>query len=96
MEAQEQGVRPISRPRSWNQREGEENKWRKKNSWYRKGGHSTVIFRPYTPGSTPANSWREAEARGASNGGWHYRVVELGGEEGELHTLPSALGGPLH
>ena len=77
--AQEEGLRPINRPRSWNQGEREENKWRKKATWYKQGGYTTVMFCPFTPNSTLANRWREAEARGAVTRGWRYRVVELGG-----------------
>ena len=77
--AQEEGLRPINRSRSWNQGEREEKKWRKQATWYKQGGYTTVIFCPYTPNSTLANRWREAEARGADTRGWRYRVVELGG-----------------
>ena len=79
MAAQEEGLKPINRPRSWNQGEREESKWKKKATWYKQGGYTTVIFCPYTPNSTLANSWREAEARGADTRGWRFRVVELGG-----------------
>ena len=78
-EEQEQGRRPINRPRSWNEGIREKNKWKKKISWYREGGYTTVMFCPYTPGSVLATKWREAEARGAASRGWRYRVVELGG-----------------
>ena len=78
-EAQDQGKRPINRPKSWNQGVREENKWKNKTTWYRQGGYTTVIFCPYTPNSVLANKWKEAEARGAASRGWRYRVVELGG-----------------
>ena len=77
--AQEEGVKPINRPRSWKEGEREENKMRKKVTWYKQGGYTTVMFCPFTPNSTLADSWREAEARGAATRGWRYRVVELGG-----------------
>ena len=79
VEEQEKGGRPINRPRKWNQGEREESKWRKKTSWYRAGGYTTVIFCTYTPNSVLAKKWREVEARGAATRGWRYRVVELGG-----------------
>ena len=78
---QEAGRRPINRPRSWQEATRRQEKIRKKNSWYKSGGYSTVIFCPYTPGSTLAKKWRLIEARGAETRGWRYKVVELGGRQ---------------
>ena len=54
-------------------------KMKKKTSWYRAGGYSTVIFCTYTPNSVLAKRWREVEELGTATGGWRYMVVELGG-----------------
>ena len=78
VEEQRKGGRPINRPRIWNQEEREDCKLKKKTSWYRAGGYSTVIFCTYTPNSVLAKRWREVEERGAATRGWRYRVVELG------------------
>ena len=79
IEEEKKGGRPINRPRKWNKGQREELKRKKKTSWYRSGGYSTVIFCPYTPNSVLAKRWREIEERGAETRGWRYRVVELGG-----------------
>ena len=81
VEAQNSGKRPINRPRSWKEKERRETKWRKKSSWYKTGGNSSVMFCPYTPNSELANRWREIEAKGAVSRGWRFRVVELGGRK---------------
>ena len=80
---QEAGRGPINRPRNWQEAARRKEKTQKKNSWYKTGGYSTVIFCPYTPGSTLAKKWRQVEARRAETKGWRYKVVELG----PLHNL---------
>ena len=71
-EAQDQGKRPVNRPRSWNQGVRDEDKWRKKTTWFRQGGYTTVMFCPYTPNSVLANKWKEAEAGGGDTKLWSW------------------------
>ena len=40
---------PLHRPRKWKQQEREKQKRSKKENWYRKGNHESVIFIPATP-----------------------------------------------
>ena len=81
LEEQNSGRRPVNRHRRWKEEERRDSKWRKKLSWFKAGGYSTVIFCPYTPNGELASRWREIEARGAATRGWRYRVVELGGRK---------------
>ena len=48
---QEAGGRPIIRPRNYQETERRIDKWRKKATWYKSGGYSTVLFFPWTPNS---------------------------------------------
>ena len=91
---QEAGRGPINRPRNWQEAARREEKTQKKNSWYKTGGYSTVIFCPYTPGSTLAKKWRQVEARGAETRGWRYKVVELGGRQMRSIVCRNPLAGP--
>ena len=78
---QEEGRRPINRPREWQADQRRMDKKRKKYSWYKAGGFSTVIFCPYTPNGELAKRWREIEARGAETRGWRFKVVEQAGRQ---------------
>ena len=64
------GRRPINRSKSWQEDRRRREKIRKKSTWYKSGGYSTVMFCPWTPGSELAKRWREIEARGSANRGW--------------------------
>ena len=64
------GRRPINRAKSWQEDRTRREKIRKKSTWYKSGGYSTVMFCPWTPGSELAKRWREIEARGSANRGW--------------------------
>ena len=75
------GRRPINRDRCWQEDRRRKDKMRKKYSWYKSGGYSTVIFCPWTPGSELAKRWRDIEARGSTTRGWRYKVIELGGRQ---------------
>ena len=81
VEEQEAGQRPINRARSWQEAERRKEKERKKTTWYKSGGYSTVIFCPRTAGSELAEKWRELEEKGAESRGWRYKVVEQGGRQ---------------
>ena len=78
---EEEGRRPINRPREWQADKRRMDKKVKKNSWYKAGGYSTVIFCPYTPNGELAQRWRQIEARGAETRGWRFRVVERAGRQ---------------
>ena len=80
VEEHEAGRRPVNRATSWKEKERQEAKWRKKTTWFKQGGYSTVIFCPYTPDSQLAKTWKEIEAKGADSRGWRFKVVNL--EEG--------------
>ena len=91
---QEAGRRPINRSRSWQKERRRQDKQRKKSSWYRTGGFSTVMFCPWTPGSELANRWKELEVRGAETRGWRYKVVELGGKQVRSLVCRNPWAGP--
>ena len=67
---------------------------RKKTTWFKQGGYSTVIFCPYTPESKLAKRWREIEARGADSRGWRFKVVELGGRQVKSIICKNPWAGP--
>ena len=94
VEEHEAGRRPINRATSWKEKERQEAKWRKKTTWFKQGGYSTVIFCPYTPESKLANRWREIEARGADSRGWRFKVVELGGRQVKSIICKNPWAGP--
>ena len=56
---EDDGERPLYRPRSWNESERRENKRLKKNEWFKKDGEVSVLFVPPTPNSTLAKTLRE-------------------------------------
>ena len=48
-EADQEGERPLHRPKEWRKDEREQEKMGKKSSWYKRGGNEAVIFVPATP-----------------------------------------------
>ena len=44
--ADQEGERPLHRPREWKREEREQEKARKRSNWYKKGGNGAVIFVP--------------------------------------------------
>ena len=44
------GIRPVNRPKEWKWKERQEEKQRKKRTWYKKDGFDSVLFIPSTPG----------------------------------------------
>jgi len=50
-EADQEGERPLHRPKEWKKDEREQEKARKKNDWYKRGRNEAVIFVPATPNS---------------------------------------------
>ena len=55
------GEKPTCRPRSWRQMERAQEKWRKREGWYKKGEYDSVIFVPATPESKLKR--------------WHYKEI---------------------
>ena len=49
--ADQEGERPLHRPKEWRKEEREQEKFGKKSSWYKRGGNEAVIFVPATPNS---------------------------------------------
>ena len=47
----QEGERPLNRPKEWRKDEREQEKVRKKNDWYKRGGNEAVIFVPAAPNS---------------------------------------------
>ena len=69
------GEQPLYRPREWKRLERAQERWGKRESWYRKGGFDTVIFVPAAPGSRLKNRYIE-EIEGT---GFKIKVVEQSG-----------------
>ena len=82
MENENNGVRPINRPKGWNREERMENKEKKKKDWYRQGGFDSVLFVPTTPTGKLKRMY-ETEIR---KSGMRIKVVERTGR-----TLKSQL-----
>jgi hypothetical protein len=75
---EEDGIRPLYRPKEWNVIARVKEKDKKKYNWSTKGGHTAPIFVPPTPNSELAKSLRgiaDAEAEA----GVHFNVIETGG-----------------
>jgi len=53
------GLKPMYRPRNFQESERKEGKKRKKKSWYEKGGYKSVIFIPSTPQSILKKRYEE-------------------------------------
>ena len=92
----EAGRRPINRARSWQEETRRKTKARKKTSWFKTGGYSTVIFCPFTPGSELAKRWRAIEAKDAETRGWRYKVVEQGGRQVRSIVCRNPWAGPCN
>ena len=74
-EKSELGIRPINRLRSWRRHEREEEKQRKKRSWYKEGGFDSVLFVPCTPNSRLKKLYQ----REIASSGFRIKVVERTG-----------------
>ena len=46
-----EGIEPMYRPKDWNRETREEDKQKKRENWFKRGGAETVIFVPNTPNS---------------------------------------------
>ena len=75
-EKEENGVRPMYRPRAWNEEERRSEKKNKKKTWYRKGGKKSFIILPYTKNS----QLKKEYSRCIEESGFPIRVVEKAGK----------------
>ena len=50
-ENEEQGIRPVNRPKDWHIEERREDREKKRLNWYKQGGFKSVLFVPTTPDS---------------------------------------------
>ena len=76
-EADQEGERPLHRPKEWRKGEREQEKVRKKNDWYKRGGNEAVIFVPATPNSQLQRKYQKEMKRQ----GFKIKVVEKAGIE---------------
>ena len=70
--ADQEGERPLHRPKEWRQEEREQEKFGKKSSWYKRGGNEAVIFVPATPNSQLQKNYQTEMKRQ----GFKIKVVE--------------------
>jgi len=74
-EADQEGERPSHRPKEWRKDEREQEKVRKKNDWYKRGGNEAIIFLPATPNSQLQRKYQKEIKRQ----GFKIKVVEKAG-----------------
>ena len=70
-----EGIEPMYRPKDWNRETREEDRQKKRETWFKRGGAETVIFVPNTPGSELKKRYQR-EIHGA---GIKVKVVETTG-----------------
>ena len=80
----EQGDRPLKRPRGGMKSERQRKKKDKRQSWLRKGGYIAPIFVPVSPQGELAKQLREI-AESESEAGFKLRIVENGGRTIKSH-----------
>ena len=88
MEENEEGIRPLNRPRVWQQDERRRKKKSKKRNWSARGGYIAPIFVPATPGGELAQMLRDVAETEAQNG-LKFKVVESGGRSVVQHVQKS-------
>ena len=74
----EEGTKPLHRPRNWNLEEKRIEKRNKKHTWSTKGGYTAPIMVPATPNSELLNLLRDVAEREAVPG-VKFKVLETGG-----------------
>ena len=72
------GVRPIYRPKNWNHVQRRQDRDKKKSNWSTRGGHVAPIFVPPTPEGQLAKAIRDIVDREAEDG-VRFKIVESGG-----------------
>ena len=83
---QEAGGRHVNRHDSQDHVARKIRKIMEPKTWYKTGGHSTVLFVPATPNSELANRLREKEQTNSQGRDWSVKIVETSGR-----TLKSSL-----
>jgi hypothetical protein len=78
IEDENNGTRPLYRPKHWNIIARRKEKQKKKHDWSTRGGHIAPIFVPPTPNSELAQSLK-AIADSEAEAGVHFKVIETGG-----------------
>ena len=73
--ADQEGERPLHRPKEWRKEEREQEKIEKKHSWYKRGGSESVMFVPATPNSQLQKKYQKEIERQ----GFKIKVVEKAG-----------------
>ena len=73
--ADQEGERPLHRPKEWRKDEREQEKMGKKSNWYKRGGNEAVIFVPATPNSQLQKEYKKEIKRQ----GFQIKVVEKTG-----------------
>ena len=89
VEVEEAGGRPVNRLQKSDQIDRKRQKDIKKDTWYKNGLYSTVLFVPCTPGSKLAKELKEVEARSADDREWRVKIVEMGGSTLRAQTCKS-------
>ena len=82
---EEEGKRPLYRPKTWRKEERRRDKKKKKKTWATKRGHIAPIFVPATPGGELVRNMRHIADKEAKNG-IHFNIIEVGGK-----TMKSSL-----
>jgi hypothetical protein len=80
VKVEEEGGRPVNRPRSWEQDRRQRDKHHKGQNWYRSGGHHVPLFVPHTPGSELARRMRAKEEENNQGRTIRFLICEVGGE----------------
>ena len=89
VEVESSGGRPVNRPRKSDQTERRKEKAKRKDTWYKQGGYSSVLFVPCTPGGVLAKQMKEVEARSRNDRNWKVKIMEMGGQTLRSQTSKS-------
>ena len=82
---EEEGRRPVNRPRTWEPDLRQKQKHLKGRNWFRNGGHHVPLFVPHTPGSQLAKMVRAKEEENNQGRKICFLICEVGGTK--LHNL---------
>ena len=82
---EEEGGRPVNRPRTWEPDLRQKQKHLKGRNWFRNGGHHVPLFVPHTAGSQLANMVRAKEEENNQGRKIRFLICEVGGTK--LHNL---------
>ena len=66
----QEGERPLHRPREWKREERDQEKARKRSNWYKKGGNEAVIFVPATKNSQLQKRYQKEIKRQSGRKSW--------------------------